>query len=308
MNYTAYQIQDALDAQNIDSDLSRQIAWAIGDQRLNEEQVKDLYSRIGAKGARLPEGKEGAQGSGFLTNLADGVGYTLGELAWKAHPALGGMVGSTLGNIAGMNWLGGDKYFDRITTPQVLADMAGGTLGGMAGKAVGSGISRALGGAAGAAAGRVAGGTLGSLAGPIGTAVGSALGGWLLPKLLPDGSKSVAEDDGSSGGGWGTLGTIAAVPLGYKAARKWGNKYIDPLATKIDKGVTWLGGEPLAKGRAEYNRLKPQVPKDANWWGRQWHGVKKPFGEIEALTEGGTVTVEELMKKILRRQNNATTV
>ena len=300
MSYSAFQIEDALKAQGVDSELAQQIAWSLGDQRLDANQTKDLYSRLGAQGARLPEGQEGKQGGSFLTNLGEGVGGTLGALALKRAPILGAMMGGTLGSVGGEK-LSGTNFYERATTPQVLADMGGSMLGGMAGSALGGGVGRALAGrAAGAVAGRVAGGTLGSVLGPAGSIAGAALGGWLLPKLLPDGSKSVVEDDGESGGGWGILGTAAAVPLAYKAARHFAPDYVNPLARKAREGIKAVGGEPLQEAYNKYKKANPPLGNDAKWWEKTKYKAATPFREMSALGEGGEELTYQLARRLAR--------
>lgn len=298
MNYTAYQIQDALEAQDVNPNLAQQIAWAIGDQRLDERQTEDLYRRLGVQGARLPEGEEGKQGGSFITNLGEGVGGTLGALALKRAPIAAGFLGSQLGSIEGQE-LSGTNFYDRATTPQVIVDMGGSLLGGMAGQALGGGAGRAI------------GGTLGSALGPVGSIAGAALGGWLLPKLLPNGSKSVVEDDGESGGGWGTLGAVAALPLGYKAARRFAPKYMDPLAKSVKAGAKKIGGQPLDKAYRAYQAgfEPPPVQESRTLWGdtkHMWNSgvykISKPMRHLQALSTGGEELTYQLAKRLLGRE------
>lgn len=246
MNYSAYQIQDALRNQGIDPDLAEQVGWALGDARLNEEQTQGLYKQLGLRGGRMPEGSEGETSGNFMPNLAENS--AIAAIGHKFPKA--GLLGMLAGNVANLGYsaASGNNYNERGSWPQLIGDAAG----GIAGAAAGGGLGRGLGGAAG------------SLLGPIGTLVGGTLGGYLGSKLFAPGSKSVEEDDGKDPGGWGTLAGMAALPLGAKYAKKGFrrmlkddayNKFASPFHRAMNTDIGKTFSETYNKDRPEEGLL-----------------------------------------------------
>lgn len=248
--YSREQVLDSLLRQNFSPQQAQAMYEAMGDERKSGNQIKSGYTAVGARGASLPSGDDGQQDSTFLPNLAEGAGTTaamgylsskIPKLANKAYfgqnalRSMGRLAGTGLaGNIATMGTVlaTDNNSYDRMTTPQIAADIAGSiggyNLGGSLGQAAGerfaksataAGIQKAVesaamhageaglkglagrgavtalaGRGAAALAGRAGGAALGSVLSPIGSIALGALGGWLLPKLLPNGSEAVKDD------------------------------------------------------------------------------------------------------------------
>lgn len=256
MNYTAYQIEDALRNQGIDSDLAEQVGWALGDARLDENQTGNLYEQLGLRKGRMPQGEEGKTSGNLIPNLAENAVYAI---AGK-HPILG-MIGGNLANF-GASSLTGNNYNNRASWPQLIGD----AVVGMGGATIGGGIGRAIGGGAG------------SILGPIGTLVGGTLGGYLGAKLFPDGSKSVAEDDGKDSGGWGRLAAMASVPVGFKLGKHVAKRKMSPDA--YEKWFNPFGRvqyKPVADAVKTY---RGETKENPSWWDHVVRAYSYP-GRVE---------------------------
>lgn len=245
--YTAPQVYDALIRQGFDEERARAMAMAIGQSRVTPQQLNQGYNSLGIKDASLPSGTDGGQGSSFWPNLTEGIGITAAsglikdkpkievpkDAAWTKKvgaelsnrgrgaarfivPALGGNIGFLAGQA-----LSGTNFYDRASTPQILADIGGSYGGAWAGEKLGEKVTKSLGKQAvrkplekslgktaaklatkglasrlaGSALGRIAGASLGTILGPAGSIVGGTLGGWLIPKLFDNESKSVDEEN-----------------------------------------------------------------------------------------------------------------
>lgn len=213
--YSSYQIEDSLKRQGVHPDVAERIAYAIGDQRLNDQGVRQVNSAAGVPNAGRPTGDDGSIDSNLIPNFLQAAPPALAaHWAAKLKPEQRGLKGLALG----AGFLGGNlmpvpgNYYDRVTTPQILADMGGsyfgdvlGTKGGEALKLGAGALAKKLGtGTIGTAVGRVAGMPLG----PIGSLALGTLGGWLLPKLIPGGAKSVEEEEAQgvdTSSGWPEL-------------------------------------------------------------------------------------------------------
>lgn len=245
--YTAEQVYDSLIRQGYDEERARVMALAVSRQgRVDRDELRKGLRSLDIKGAQLPSGDDGKLDSNFAPNLAEGLGYTAGGLAADRYVpsknraaydprglprGLGrGALGMLPGALAGMGTaaLTGTNYYDRASTPQLLADLGGSLAGAYAGDSLGSKLGRRaqatlnksaadrmaaeatkklggkvtgkaagglLGRVGGAALGRTLGGVLGAAGGPAGSVALSTLLGYALPKLMPGGSKSVLEED-----------------------------------------------------------------------------------------------------------------
>lgn len=259
---------DALQRQGYSEEQAESMAAAMGDMRAGPSQVRAGYRAVGAPDADLPIGRDGRMDSSFAPNLVDGLVFagvsnamerkwpTLNEEQLKAK---GGWLGNkprTVGKIAGiglasnlanLGYLGlsGNNFYDRASVPQVLADMGGNIAGGMAGEALGrkamEAIAKRAAGATaakvgGAVVGRGLGATLGSALGPLGMIAGTTLGGWLLPKLIPGGSKEVAKDTGREPSDFAQYAPLAGLAAGggllYSTR---GRKMLGKLIKRKDK-------------------------------------------------------------------------
>jgi hypothetical protein len=245
--YTAEQVYDSLVRQGYDEERARVMALAVSRQgRVSREELRKGLRSLEIKGAQLPSGEDGKLESNFAPNLAEGLGYAAGGAAADKYlPSKGrssynprglprglarSATGLLPGALAGMGAtaLTGTNYYDRASTPQLLADFGGslagaalgdrlGAAGGakaqaalnkgaanrmaaeatkkLGGKVTGKAAGGLLGRVGGAAAGRALGGVLGAAGGPAGSIALSTLLGYALPKLMPGGSKSVLEED-----------------------------------------------------------------------------------------------------------------
>ena len=232
--YTQYQVADALVRQGYSPEQAESMAAAMGDMRAGPSQIRAGYRAVGAPGADLPTGRDGRMDSSFAPNLVDGLVFTgvsnAMEKKWptldeKQLKAKGGWLGNkprTVGKLAGiglasnlanLGYLGlsGNNFYDRASVPQVLADMGGNVAGGFVGEAAMKAVAAK---AATALAGRAGGAALGSALGPLGMIAGTTLGGWLLPKLIPGGSKEVAKDAGREPSGFAQYAPLAGLAAG----------------------------------------------------------------------------------------------
>jgi hypothetical protein len=269
--YTSWQVEDELVNSGVDPDMAKSIAYQLGDDRLDSDQVMQANKYAEVRNPRLPRGSEGKQESNFVQNAAGEGGWAAGALA--SAKLLGGkgsfvlpFLGSTAGNLGTMN---ASNFYDRATVPQMIGDAAGSWGGGAIGRVGGAALGRALGGAAGAAVGTAAGAATGAATGawggPLGMLAGGVLGGWLLPKLMPNGSKPVDEDDGKKPRGWGVAAPLlAAGALAVPSSRrllKSGipdtvQKYLNPLAGHVDSFLTKNGGGLYGNMRKAYQDVR----------------------------------------------------
>lgn len=284
--YTSWQVEDELRNSGVDPYIAKQIAYQLGDGRLDSDQVLQANQYAGVKRPRLPRGSEGKQESNFIQNAAGEGGWAAGA-ALSASKLLGGkgsfllpFLGSTAGNVGTMN---ASNFYDRATVPQMIADTAGSWGGGAVGRIGGAAVGRALGGTAGAAAGAATG----AWGGPIGMLAGGVLGGWLLPKLLPNGSKPVDEDDGKKPGGWGVAAPmLAAGALAVPSSRRLIKKmipdalkpYTNPLGGKLEKAAQWAGGDTFTKMQEAYNKVRePGLAEYTRRKRDNWPGFRGGF-------------------------------
>ena len=249
-SYTPWQVLDALERQGYSKLQAAAMFEAMGGERKNSRQVRSGYRAVGAEDAETPSGKDGQQDSTLAPNLAEGISGTLaaGYLGHKlpkltqgarfgqnALRAAGRFTGTGLAaNLATMGTMAltDNNSYDRMSTPQIVADMGGSLGGALVGEglgraagtrlargatasgikkvvesaaakagetglkgAIGRGAVTALAGrGAAAAAGRAGGAALGTVLGPLGSIALGTLGGWLLPKLFTSGSEAVEDD------------------------------------------------------------------------------------------------------------------
>ena len=255
--YTAEQVYDTLIRQGYDKETAESMAMAIGTKRVTNAQLNKGYDALGVERAGTPTGNDGKQDSNFLPNLTEGAAFAAALSGLnKVMPnkagqpirnkfrgvgrfALPGVAGALATNaiIAATD----NNYYDRATTPQIVADLGGSDAGSMLGDKLGTTAAAKIASSRlGSLAGGRLGAAIGAAGGPIGILAGTALGtglGYLLPKLLPDGSKSVAEDDGSlpdKEAGWVPLAMMAGAGgvLGTKGGRRMLNKYLNPFEKK----------------------------------------------------------------------------
>jgi hypothetical protein len=231
--YTQFQVMDALTRQGYSPEQAESMAAAMGDMRVGPSQVRAGYRAVGAPDADLPMGRDGRVDSTFMPNLADGLVFAgASNLMERKWPTLEGedlknkgwlgnkprTVGKIAGiglasNLANLGYMGlsGNNFYDRASGPQMAADLGGNIAGGMAGEAAMKAIAKK---ASLALAGRAGGAALGSALGPIGMIAGTTLGGWLLPKLIPGGSKEVAKDTGREPSDFAQYAPLAGLAAG----------------------------------------------------------------------------------------------
>jgi hypothetical protein len=179
-----------------------------------------------------------------MPNLVDGItfagaGHLLNKHLGKLEPeqlkgrmlgnksrAVGRFLGiGAAANLANLGYVGlsGNNFYDRASGPQMAADMGGNIAGSFAGEALGrkameAVAKRTAGAAAAKAGGAIVGRGLGAAAGSflpgVGTLVGATLGGWLLPKLIPGGSKEVAKDTGREPSDFAQYAPLAGLAAG----------------------------------------------------------------------------------------------
>lgn len=240
--YTQFQVMDALTRQGYSPEQAESMAAAMGDMRAGPSQVKAGYRAVGAPDADLPMGRDGRVDSTFMPNLVDGLVFAgVNNAMEKKWPTLndeqlkakGGWLGNkprTVGKIAGIGLasnlanigymgLSGNNFYDRASGPQMAADMGGNIAGTYAGEAAGNMLKnaavRAVAARGATALGARALGTIaGAPLGPIGSFVGATLGGWLLPKLIPGGSKEVAKDTGREPSDFAQYAPLAGLAAG----------------------------------------------------------------------------------------------
>lgn len=265
--YSSYQVEDSLKRQGIDPELAGRIAYAIGDQRLNDQDLRRVNDATGIPGATKPRGDDGSIDSNLLPNLIQSAPMAVGSHYAAKYPGAMGkaawMAGFLGGNLAPVP----GNYYDRATMPQLIADMGGSFIGDAIGTKYGSALAGKLGtagaalekaaykggiqtagktvlGRLGAAGlGRAIGAVGGSFLSPLGSIALGTLGGWLLPKLIPGGAKSVEEEEKEGVSTRSGLPELAGMAGAYGAYR-----YRKPIKKWYDEKIY---GQPFSEKTGE---------------------------------------------------------
>lgn len=383
-SYNSFQIADALARQGMAPDRAQALAYQIGDKRLSRDETVQLYDALGMKGAALPEGKDGRKDNTMMedTFAAGGLAGGIAGLSAMSKPGapswMNKIAGHGLGKLAipgagamaalALNPFDESNFYERASTPELLANLAGGMGGAYLGEAVGRNAGKTWGanideklnlvdptkGAyakirnenalkaaakaaesakatgnlgtmaktalsnapkvsaaklAGSAVGRGLGTAVGSLGGPIGGIALGTLGGYLLPKLFPGKSPTVAQDDGEERSDLATAGLtaagatalgLAASPLLRGKAIAGINKVANSSAAKSAKGFVDDAGQLIVAntpdkvkgwGKAATGTIQPHLDKAGELAAK----VKAPF--VEAHKAGTDVYAEYLAEK-----------